>query len=88
MIREGWLFGRFLVWRRRDRLGEFTGVALRRQRDSEGNDTVFVGLRRRSGRWVPIQYFHVGQGQPCYEAERIGRSFSEATGLEFHGDAA
>jgi hypothetical protein len=89
MIREGWLFGRFLVWRRRHLLSEFTGVGFRRQHDSEGgNDTVFVGLRRRSGRLVAIRYFLVGRGQPCYEAERIGRSLSEATGLQLHEDLA
>jgi hypothetical protein len=87
VIREGWLFGRFLVWRWRDRLDQFIGVGFRRQHDPDGgNDTVFVGLRRRSGRLVPVQYFYAGPGQPCSEAERVGRSLLEATGLEFHED--
>src|SRR5215471_4257252 len=57
MIREGRLFGRFLVWRWRDRLSDFIGVGFRRQHDPEDGDTVFVGLRRPSGRLVAIQYF-------------------------------
>jgi hypothetical protein len=87
MIREGRLFGRFLVWRWRDQLSDFTSVGFRRQHDPESGDTVFVGLRRRSGRLVAIQYFFVGAGQPCLEAERAGRSLSETTGLPLHEEA-
>jgi hypothetical protein len=86
MIREGRLFGRLLVWRWRDRLSDFTGVGFRRQHDPEDGDTVFVGLRRRSGRLVAIRYFFVAAGQPCYEAERVGRSLSDTTGLQLHED--
>ncbi len=86
VIREGRLFGRYLVWRWRDRLSDFTGVGFRRHHDPEGDDTMFVGLKRRSGRLMPIQYFFAGAGKPCYEAERVGRSLSELTGLQVHED--
>jgi|SRR6516165_9407573 hypothetical protein len=84
MIREGRLFGRFLVWRWRDRLTDFDGVGFRRQHDPEDGDTVFVGLRRPSGRLVAIRYFFVGAGRPCYEAEKVARSLSETTGLQLY----
>lgn len=84
MVREGRLFGRFLVWRWRNRLSGFTGIGFRRQHDPEDGDTVFVGLRRQSGRLVAIRYYFVGAGQPCYEAERVGQSLAEATGLQLY----
>jgi hypothetical protein len=86
VVREGRLFGRYLVWRIRDRLSDFTGVGFRRHHDPDGGDTVFVGLRRHSGRLVAIQYFSVGAGGPCHEAEKAGRSLSEVTGLQLHDD--
>src|SRR4051812_43340372 len=55
VVREGRLFGRFRVWLWRHPLSEFTAVAMRRQSDPEGCDTVFVGLRRRSGRLMAVR---------------------------------
>jgi hypothetical protein len=57
IIREGRLLGRYLVWRLRDQLSDFTEVCFRRQNDSENGDTVFVGLRRHTGRMMAIQFF-------------------------------
>ncbi len=88
VIRDGRLFGRYLVWRWRNRLSDFTGVGFLRNNDPEGGDTVFVGLRRRSGRLMAIQYFFVGSGFPCNEAERVGRSLSENTGLPLNEHVA
>lgn len=84
VISEGRLFGRYLVWRRQAWVSDFTTVGFRRHRHSDGNDTVFVGLRRRSGRLMAVQYFSVGAGYPCDEAERAARNLAEATGLEIH----
>ena len=86
VIREGRLFGRYLVWRMRNRLSDFTGVGFRRHHDPDGGDTVFVGLLRHSGRLVAIHYFSVGAGGPCHEAEKAGRSLSETTGLQLHDE--
>jgi hypothetical protein len=87
MIREGRLLGRVLVWRWRDRLADFVEVGFSRSQDAEGNDTIFVGLRRRSGRLAVIQYFCVATGTPCYQAEMAGRSLAEATGLKLCEEA-
>lgn len=84
VIREGRLFGRILVWRRHHPLRVFTEVALRRQHDPEGNDTVFAGLHRRSGRPMAIRYFFATTGQPCCEAERFAQQLSETTRLPWN----
>jgi hypothetical protein len=83
MIREGRLFGRFLVWRRRDRLSESTGVGFRRQHDPEGNDTVFVGLRRRSGRLVSIQYFLLDKVSPVTRLRELDGVCRMRQGLNY-----
>ena len=88
IIREGRLFGRFRVWLWRHHLSEFTGVATIRHIDPDGTDTLFVGLRRRSGRHLAIRYFYAGKGRASVEAELIARSLSEITGLPLHEDLA
>jgi hypothetical protein len=80
LVREGRLLGR-VVWRWRHQLRDFTGIGLRRQSDPEGDDTVFVGLRRASGRLMAIQYFFVPAGAHSFEAEKMARSLADLTGL-------
>jgi len=89
VVRESRLFGRFRVWLWHYPLSEFTGVAMQRESDpGEGSDTVFVGLRQRSGRLMWVCYFHAGVGKPCVEAELVARSLADATGLQLHKDVA
>jgi hypothetical protein len=86
VVREGCLFGRNLVWRWRNQLKDFDGVGFQRSADPEGPDTVFVGLRRPSGRFMPVQYFHASLERRCYEANKAGEDLSEATGLPLYED--
>ena len=86
IVREGRLFGCFRVWLRRHSLSDFTGVAMQRQSDPEG-DTVFVGLRRRSGRFMAVRYFNAGTGEVSVEAERMARSLADSAGLKFSEDS-
>jgi hypothetical protein len=51
VIRMGRLFGRWLVWRWRDHLNDFTAVRLRRQHDPEGGDTILLGCGGVPGVW-------------------------------------
>jgi hypothetical protein len=81
--REARLFGRFRVWFRQYPLSSFCNVALRRRSDPDSGDTVYVGLRRRSGGFFALQYFFVGTGQICGEAHRAAHLLSNATGLAF-----
>ena len=57
---------------------------MNRQSDPEGCDTVFVGLRRRSGRLMAVRYFYAGTGQSSVEVERVARNLADATGLQLH----
>ena len=86
IVREGRLFGRFRVWLWCHPLSEFSGVAMRRHFDPEGQDTVFVGLRRQSGRFMAVRYFYAGTNQPSGEAERSAQELAEITGLKLHED--
>ena len=89
VVRESRLFGSFVVWLWRHPLSEFTGVTIQRESEpDEFRDTVFVGLRRRSGRRMWVCYFHTGVGQPSVEAERVARSLADTTGLQLHQDVA
>ena len=89
VVRESRLFGSFVVWLWRHPLSEFTGVTIQRESEpDEFRDTVFVGLRRRSGRRMWVCYFHTGVGQPSVEAELVARSLADTTGLQLHQDVA
>ena len=89
VVRESRLFGSLVVWLWRYPLSEFTGVTIKRESDpNEFSDTVFVGLRRRSGRRMWVCYFHTGVGQPSVEAELVARSLADTTGLQLHEDVA
>jgi hypothetical protein len=89
VVREGRLFGRCRVWLWRNSLSDFTGVAIRRQPDSDGGcDTVFVGLQQRNGRLMALSYFFVGIGQPSVEAERAAQNLVDMTGLQLHEPVA
>lgn len=88
IVREGRLFGRLRVWRWRHALSDFSRVAISRQSNSEGPDTVFVGLRRRNGRLMAVRYFEAGTGHRSVEAEQVARSLAEATGLQLRDDLA
>jgi hypothetical protein len=82
VICEGRLFGRYLVWRWKNPLNDFIAVGLRRQTNPENGDTIFVGLQRRSGRLVALQYFFAGQARPCPEAQQAARRLADTTGLQ------
>ena len=84
VTREGRLFGRYLVWRVRNRLCEFTGIGLERHYDPDTGDTIFVGLRRPSGRLVALQYFFVSRNRSCHDAERAALLLAAATRLPMH----
>lgn len=89
VVRESRLFGSLVVWLWRYPLSEFTGVTIKRESEpDEFSDTVFVGLRRRSGRRMWVCYFHTGVGQPSVEAELVARSLADTTGLQLHEDVA
>ena len=88
VTREGRLFGRYLVWRRRNRISDFTGIGLKRHHDPDNGDTIFVGLRRPSGRLVAIQCFFVSRNHACHEAERAALLLAAATRLPMHQLAA
>ena len=89
VVREGRLLRHFRVWLWRHPFSEFTAVAMKRQPDSDGgNDTLFVGLRRRSGSLMAVCYFYTRIGQPSVEAERVARSLADTTGLELHEPVA
>ena len=83
LSREGRLFGRFPIWRRRWPLGDFTAVAVRRYQDSDGQVTVYVELVRPSGRSLAVRYFY---GQACSEARSTAQALARATGLQMHED--
>ena len=86
VICEHRLFGRYLVYRRRESLSGFSGVEIQRLSNPDDVDTVFVGLRRHSGRLMGVQYVDAGRGKRSCEAERIAQSLSESTGLDIHED--
>ena len=89
VVRESRLFGRFPVWLWHHPLSEFTGVATKRESDpGGGNDTVYIGLRRRGGGNMWVCYFHAGVGQPSVEAELVARRLADTTGLPLHQDVA
>lgn len=88
IIREGLLFGRFRLWLWCHRLSGFTGVVLRKRSDPEHGDNVFVGLKRRNGRYLWVSYFHAGSDQSSVEAMRVARSLADATELQLFEDAA
>jgi len=79
--REGRLFGRFRVWRRRWSIGEFRAVSVKRCEDSDGQVTVYVELARPSGRPLAVRYFY---GRACSEARRTARDLAHATGLQIN----
>ena len=58
--REGYLFGRLRLWFRRRPLSDFVAVRCRRCPKPGENDTVFIGLRRRTGRVMELRYYTVG----------------------------
>ena len=89
VVRESRLFGSFVVWHWSHPLSEFTEVTIQRESEpDEFRDTVFVGLRRRSGRRMWVCYFQTGVGQPSVEAELVARSLADTTGLHLHEDVA
>lgn len=79
--REGRLFGRLRLWRRRHPIGEFSAVSVRRYEDPDGQITVFVELTRPSGGALAVRYFY---GQACSEAHSTAVNLAQATGLRIN----
>ena len=87
VVRESRLIGTLVIWLWRHPLSEFTGVTIQRESEpDEFRDTVFVGLRRRSGRPMWVSYFHTGVGQPSVEAKLVAQSLADTTGLQLDQD--
>jgi hypothetical protein len=89
VVRESRLIGTLVVWFWHHPLSEFTEVTTQRESEpGEFHDTVFVGLRRRSGRPMWVSYFHTGVGQPSVEAKLVAQSLADTTGLQLDQDKA
>jgi len=86
MVQEWRLFDRLLMVRRRYRLSDFAEVAMKRQCFSNDGgrrtgDILLVGLRRASGKFVPVCYFNTPADSASLEAEQTAQSLVVATGL-------
>ena len=79
LLREGRLFGRLCVWRRHYPLGEFVAVTCRRVVRSGEAETIFVGLRRNTGRIMEVGYFN--RSSDYSQARGLACRLVEATGL-------
>jgi hypothetical protein len=85
VYREGRLFGWLRLWFTRRPLGDFTAVTLRRVQHYDdaagGNDSVFVGLKRQTGRVMEVCYFTVANGYPCERAHSEAQGLAQMLGL-------
>ena len=79
--REGCLFGRFRLWLRRRPLSDFVAVRCRRYPHPGENDTVFIGLRPRTGRVMELRYYSVAHGSLPFQALSEASWLAEITGL-------
>lgn len=79
--REGRLFGWLRLWFTRHPLGDFTAVTCRRFEQAQENDTIFIGLRRQSGRVMEVRQFTVANGYPCESAHREAEALARRLGL-------
>jgi hypothetical protein len=86
--REGYLFGRYRLWRRRRPLNDFVAVRCRRYPHPGENDTVFIGLRRRAGRVMELRYCNVTHGSPGSQAQSDARWLADITGLPLDENVA
>ena len=78
-----WRFLGFIpLWRRDYSLDTFTGVQRRHRRGPQPVDGIWmVGLVKRSGRFLAVQWFYTGSDGPCPEANRYALELAELTGL-------
>jgi hypothetical protein len=81
VFREGRLFGYLRLWFTRRSLGDFTAVTCRRVEHIRSNDSVFIGLRRQTGRVMELCYFTVATGYPCEQARREAQLLAQRLGL-------
>ena len=79
LVLEGRRFGRFCLWRRRYPLSEFAAVTCRRVIRAGEAETIFVGLRRITGRIMEVGYFN--RGADYSQARSLADRLVEATGL-------
>ena len=81
VFREGRLFGWLRLWFTRRSLADFTAVTCRRVEHVRDNVSIFVGLRRQTGKVMEICYFTVANGYPCEQARREAQDLAERLGL-------
>ena len=81
VTREGRLFGWLRLWFTRRSLGDFTAVTCHRVEHVRDNDSVFIGLRRRTGRVMELCYFTVASGHPCEQARKEAQHLAQRLGL-------
>ena len=81
VFREGRLFGSVRLWFTRRSLGDFTAVTCHRFEHIRSNDSIFIGLKRQTGRVMELCYFTVASGHPCEQARREAQHLAQRLGL-------
>lgn len=82
LTREGRLFDRFLIWRGKRSLADFSAVVCQRVKNPEGCDSVYVGLRPKRGWFFNVRYFTAGTDGRCDEADECVRQLAADMRLE------